>query len=224
MHWVDRGPEPIGLRQIRADHTPRWVQYYTKGVGDRPTDSHWRRFHDDLNVVFGGLCAYCEETTKGEIDHFRPKSQFPDLVYSWFNWLFACHECNNAKTGVWPPLGYVDPCAFSRVDRAEHHFVFNTQTGFISPKQSLSPHRSEKARRTIAQLRLNDPHHLKNRVEWLEMFSATMPDNPNDLTPRTTEILVRFASRGRQLSSLVRTWLSEHGYPMEDVDREGPNK
>ena len=220
MHWVDRGPEPEGLGHIQARYTPRWVQYYTNGVGDKPTDSHWRRFHDDLNVVFGGLCAYCEETTKGEIDHFRPKSQFPHLVYSWSNWLFACHECNNAKISYWPADGYVDPCAISSLDRPERHFVFDTRTGFILPNQSLSPRLRNKAHNTIAQLRLNDAHHLKKRVGWLELFSAAIRNDPNGLTEEKRQILVRFASRSMELSSLVRTWLSEHGYPIEDIDRE----
>ena len=220
MHWVDRGPEPDGLGEIRTDHTPRWIQYYTEGIGSRPTDSHWRRFHDDLKCVFGGLCAYCEEITKGEVDHFRPKSQFPDLVYSWSNWLFSCHECNHAKSSAWPAGGYVDPCAMSGPDRAECHFHFDTQTGLILPSSSLSPSRLQKARRTIADLGLNEWHHLKKRVQLLELLSAIMPGDPNGLTACTREILVHFASRRMELSSLVRTWLSEHGYPIEDLDGE----
>lgn len=214
MHWVDRGPEPDGLSEIRARHTPRWVQYYRQGVGSRPADSHWRRFYDDLKRVFGGLCAYCEEITKGEVDHFRPKSQFPDLVYCWSNWLFACHECNHAKSSSWPAGGYVDPCAMSTPDRPECHFAFDTRTGAIRANRSLNARRRQKAQRTIDDLGLNDFHHLKNRVEWLRMFSAAIPDDSNGLTTEARAIVAHFASRDRQFSSLVRTWLSERGYPL----------
>ena len=220
MHWVERGPEPEGLEEIRARNTPRWVQYYTNGIGSRPTDSQWRQFHSDLEHSFRGLCAYCEETTKGEVDHFRPKSQFPSLVYSWSNWLFACHECNHRKSGNWPVGGYVDPCAISSSDRPELYFVFDTLTGFILPNRSLSPHRRQKAQTTIDDLRLNDLHHLKNRVEWIELFSAAIPADPDGLSDRTREILVHFASRETQLSSLILTWLSDHGYSMEIPESE----
>ena len=212
MHWVNRGSEPEGLGEVRSRHTGRWVDYYINGVGSRPSDSYWRRFHDDLKRVFAGLCAYCEETTKGEVDHFRPKSRFPDLVYSWTNWVFACSGCNDAKINSWPNGGYVNPCATSLPDRPERHFAFDTQTGFILPNSSLSPDRREKAQRTIDDLGLNDWHHLTNRVEWLELFSAAMPANPKDLTASTKRRLVRFTSRERQLSSVVRAWLSERDF------------
>ena len=29
------------------------------------------------------MCGYCEEETAGEIDHFRPVSKCPSLVYEW---------------------------------------------------------------------------------------------------------------------------------------------
>ena len=222
MHWVDRGPEPEGLGEVRSRYMPGWVQYYSEGIGSKPTDSYWRCFNIDLVRAFAGLCAYCEETTKGELDHFRPKSRFPDLVYSWSNWVFACHECNNAKTNAWPTDGYVDPCAKCLTDRPERHFVFDTQTGFILPNRSLSPRRRQKAQRTIDDLGLSDWQHLKNRVEWLELFSAAMPAHPNNLTADTKRRLVRFASRERQLSSVVRAWLSEQRFPTERTLEEEP--
>lgn len=217
MHWVDRGPEPEGLAQIRHRYTSRWIQYYAHGVGSKPTASHWRRFISYLKCAFNGLCAFCEETTRGEVDHFRPKSQFPDLVYCWTNWLFSCHECNHAKGSSWPTGGYVDPCAISIADRPERHFAFDTINGFIRPDRSLSPLIRAKAQRMINDLGLNDSYHLKKRVEWLLMFSASMPDDPNSLDTSERVTLVHFASRKTQLSSLVRTWLSEHGYPLEEL-------
>ena len=220
MHWVDRGPEPEGLVEIQVSHTPRWVRYYVEGVGNRPTDSYWRCFHDDLERVFASLCAYCEEIAKGEVEHFRPKSKFPDLVYSWSNWLFACHECNQAKSNTWPSTGYVNPCATSLPDRPERHFVFDTQTGLILPNRSLNPCRRKKAHRTINDLGLNDAHHLKRRVEWLKLFSSVMPDDPKGLTAQHVADLTHYASREVHLSSLVRAWLSENGYPMEYFNGE----
>ena len=98
--------------------------------------------------------------------------------------------------------------------------MFETQTGLILPNRSLSPCRRQKAWRTINDLGLNDAHHLKMRVAWLELFSAAMPEDPKGLTAQELANLSHFASREVQLSSLVRAWLSEYGYPMEDLNGE----
>ena len=106
MHWVDRGPEPTGLGAIRGRYTPRWIGYYRNGVGNRPTDSRWRDFRKYLGQRFHLQCGYCESICEGQVDHFQPKSRFPELVYEWSNWIFACSACNQAKgwTMTTPPL------------------------------------------------------------------------------------------------------------------------
>ena len=182
MHWVDRGPEPGSLEPIRSAYTLKWVQYYRDGVGTKPTDSRWRKFHADLRQVFHGFCAYCEELGKGEVDHFRPKSKFPDLVYHWSNWLFTCHDCNNAKGEKWPIGGYIDPCAKSVSDHPEYYFTFDTLTGEILPMKGLSSTRRQKAQEMIEDLQLNRGHHLRERQGQLKMLSALEIHFPSTIT------------------------------------------
>ena len=208
------------MGQIRSVYTPRWIQYYTARVGSKPTDSYWLKFRNDLESIFQGVCAYCEEYDKGEVDHFKPKSTFPDLVYSWTNWLFVCHGCNHSKSDSWPPGGYVDPCAISEPDRPEHYFAFDTLNGFIIPNTNLTPPSRQKAEETIKGMGLNNLHHRRVRTKCLKLFAAAMPANPEDLTGHTRELFAHFGSREVQLSSLIRAWLSEHGYPMEDLESE----
>ena len=112
------------------------MEHYTHKIGSPPRDSHWLKFQEDLNLVFQGLCAYCEETCKGEVEHFRPKSRFPLLVYDWSNWLLACHDCNHAKHFKWPDGGYIDPCANSLKARPERYFTFDTLTGELLPEMT----------------------------------------------------------------------------------------
>jgi len=33
----------------------------------------------------------------GQVDHFKPKNQFPDLVYVWSNYVWSCKDCNKLK-------------------------------------------------------------------------------------------------------------------------------
>ena len=221
MHWVDRGPEPNGLKKIRLQYTPSWVRHYRNGLGVSPGDTYWRRFLGDLKNAFHGLCAYCEDTTKGEVDHFRPKSRDPELVYCWSNWVFSCHDCNHSKGKRWPAWGYVDPCARSKAACPENYFTFDTQTGEILVKKQLTSRRRDKAQRTIEHLGLNDFHQLKKRCEWLRLVSAAFLDLPAGLTTDAKAEITHFTSRSTCFSSITRALLSEEGYTISNKSGSG---
>ncbi len=42
-------------------------------------------------------CAYCEDSLADEIEHVKPKNVFPELVFRWPNYVFACGPCNGPK-------------------------------------------------------------------------------------------------------------------------------
>jgi uncharacterized protein (TIGR02646 family) len=214
MHWVDRGPEPVGLAVVRSRYTPGWVERYRNGIGPKPSDTHWRDFHGDLSKVFFSLCAYCEELCRGVVDHFRPTSKFPELVYRWSNWVFACQDgCNLLKSDKWPRGGYIDPCTRSRQGRPENFFGFDTLTGEIIPKAGLSPARRKKAIQMTDDLGLNEFHHLTKRREWLWLVSETLNNHSDEQNADLRNVLSRLVARSTQLSSITRAWLVEQGYP-----------
>ncbi|MCH8875192.1 MAG: HNH endonuclease [Chloroflexi bacterium] len=212
MHWVDRGPEPGGLPAVRSRYTPRWVQHYRDGMGTRPTDSQWRRFHGDVGQVFSWLCAYCEQFARGEVDHFRPKNRFPERVYEWSNWVFACHDCNSAKLDKWPPRGYVDPCAKSRNARPEKMFTYDTLTAEVIPNPGMSSARRRKARQTIDDIGINDDHHLKKRIYHLFLISEVVSQIRNPLTIYDRRVIDAISAWDAEFSSITRTLLVERGY------------
>ena len=216
MHWVDRGPEPGRLKAIRNSNTPRWIDYWKNGIGDEPKDSRWREFREDLAERFFRNCGYCERNTRGEVDHFRPKRRFPELVYDWDNWIFSCHECNHAKGNKWPSSCYVDPCAVPESHRPENCFTFNTRNGAITPLRDLDTDQFDKAQRMIDDLKLNDLHHMVARLIRLRMLEAGIPQNPHEATGRSEALRRRLASRDSDLSSLVRVWLQEQGYSINE--------
>ena len=147
---------------VRSQYTQPWVDHYRHGVGGRPTP-RWGQFRGDLRTVFSELCGYCEEETAGQVDHFRPVSKYPSLVYEWSNWVFACPDCNNEKSNKWPPDGYIDPCASDESERPEQFFTFHTGTGELRPRPGLSDVQDQRARRMIGDIGLNASHHLKRR-------------------------------------------------------------
>ena len=204
------------MKAIRDRYTSRWIDFYENEVGNKPTDSRWRDFREELGQLFLLQCGYCESFCRGEVDHFRPKVRFPQLVYEWPNWVFACSACNRAKGEKWPDDGYVDPCAVSESQRPESYFMFNTRNGAITPFRDLDTDRFDKAQRMIDDLKLNDLHHLVARIVRLRMLAAGIPDDPVEATERSEALRRGFASRGSDLSSLARVWLAERGYSMDE--------
>jgi uncharacterized protein (TIGR02646 family) len=76
-------------------------------------------------------CMYCEDSEGTDIEHFRPKADYPTDAFSWPNYLLACSSCNsNYKRDQFPvdakgePL-LIDPTAESPFD----HLALVPSTG-----------------------------------------------------------------------------------------------
>ena len=58
----------------------------------------WKAAKDQLKTETGGKCAYCEAPTTlvayGDVEHYRPKSVYWWLAYSYENYLMSCTLCN----------------------------------------------------------------------------------------------------------------------------------
>jgi uncharacterized protein (TIGR02646 family) len=61
-------------------------------------DSKWSETKKQLQAETGGKCAYCEATTTesmhGDVEHYRPKSEYWWLAYVYDNYLASCQLCN----------------------------------------------------------------------------------------------------------------------------------
>lgn len=207
MHRVDRGQEPEGLKAVRTRYTAGWVDYYKRGQNNKPNDAYWRKFHQDLCNAFSNLCGYCEECCRGEVDHFRPKTKFPELVYKWSNWVFACHDCNHTKGTKWPSRGYVDPCTRSKPASPENYFDFDLTSGEIITRDGLSEWRLKKAQTTIWDIGLNDFHHLKKRRQWISVINEVcnaLPEASDEIAAELRKHLLNLCSCQSQLNSITR--------------------
>ncbi|ENQ8613764.1 TIGR02646 family protein [Vibrio fluvialis] len=64
---------------------------------------HYRHkdIQDPLFKSSENKCAFCECTpTEGghiEVEHFKPKSLYPNATFEWKNFLPSCKKCNNSK-------------------------------------------------------------------------------------------------------------------------------
>lgn len=62
-------------------------------------------------------CAYCEDSLADEVEHIRPKNFFPEHVFEWKNYLFACGPCNGPKGSRYAVLNHDAVIEFVRVPR-----------------------------------------------------------------------------------------------------------
>ncbi len=60
-------------------------------------------------MAASGRCCYCETDRASDVEHIYPKSKFPQLTYTWTNYLLACSRCNtdlkSDKFAVFSPKG-----------------------------------------------------------------------------------------------------------------------
>lgn len=101
-------------------------------------------------------CMYCEDSAGTDIEHFYPKSKYPERAFRWDNYLWACSHCNsNQKRTQFPLLqgqpALIDPTA---VDPAEHLRFLPTTGEFVA----IGP----RGQKSIAVFGLNDHHALRN--------------------------------------------------------------
>lgn len=74
---------------------------------------------DILNKYYHGKCAYCEQTCKAEIEHYRPKKGVTEdkthdgyywLCYTWSNLVPSCRYCNTegGKGNKFPIINFTE--------------------------------------------------------------------------------------------------------------------
>ncbi len=60
----------------------------------------WKTAKTQLKKESNGKCAYCEANTEvvahGDVEHYRPKSIYWWLAYTYDNYLYACQICNQS--------------------------------------------------------------------------------------------------------------------------------
>src|SRR5579864_1256759 len=66
---------------------------------NRPDNLAFRHVRDILDQICRGSrrCMYCEDSVADEVEHFRPKDFYPEFVFAWENYLYACGPCNGPK-------------------------------------------------------------------------------------------------------------------------------
>lgn len=253
MHEVMRSSEPDYVVAIRCryDH---WEELYdVAGVQSRVCRNRYpdpcctaylnrldgeairQVLRNSLRYDFSGICGYCEQDcadTVAVIEHFRPRSRFPDQWITWVNLVYACQRCDERKGENWPgPPGdprpsfsYVNPSATSGQRPAEDFFEYCVETGGeadlipgqVMPSPDLSAADWWIADRTILDLDLNsdydpvDARLPELRTDQLDFVLEEISDPAEDWD-RTAEILLQYSRADQPFSSYIAAFARSLG-------------
>jgi len=143
------------------------------GQNPRPTQKQWRdhaywkEVSFDLHATYGGICAYsCHwiafDTGWKTTEHFRPKTDYPQLAYEWSNYRLVAGVLNGKKSNQ----EVLDP-----FDIEDGWFTLKFPSLLVIPSRNLEPAIEQKVTTTIRILGLNDEHTcIKSRARYIENY------------------------------------------------------
>ena len=134
MIRINRGPEPDGFGARAAEWRRRFEAARHRNP-DLTATAFWSSVRNQvrsdaqaLYTAFHGKCAYCEakmaHVSAPHVEHYHPKSKFPNQMFDWENWLLSCGCCNDKKWAHFPDCGG-QPCLLDpTVDDPSMHLEF----------------------------------------------------------------------------------------------------
>lgn len=191
---------------------PSPIFFHENLVNEKTWDRYKRKIIEVLEEQSFNECVYCESkigiSGLATIGHYYPKSQFPDLAYSWDNLLLLCQACSAFKRDSFPvdenssPL-LIDPFA----EDPSFHISFDEETGLYTGL-------SEKGNATISVFNLNRPNLVAKRKEdqLLMMIAERYPQIDTDLNIESV-----FGEFTQNISNI--TLMMDNKYDIKILDR-----
>ncbi len=181
MRKFQRADAPEILREHHERWTTQWMelsqsnpraQFSWYDFGGQSAREH---ILPSLAEQTAEHCSFCDAfpvqgVSKETVEHFRPKSRFPELAYTWSNLYYCCDACQCAKGEKWDEL-LIKPDAddFS----CSRYFEFDFTTGEIKPNAMSGVEDRQRAIKTIELYSLDSPHRRRNRIQEMRKMSRT---------------------------------------------------
>jgi hypothetical protein len=127
----------------------------------------WNRAARELHAAYSGICAYTAMylPEQGSVDHFLPKSDYPDLAYEWSNFRLASGRVNSSKGNQ---IHILDP-----FDIENDWFYIDIPTCLLRPNPDLGKDLRARIKGTINSLRLNqDDNYVQERCNILIEYAC----------------------------------------------------
>jgi uncharacterized protein (TIGR02646 family) len=108
-------------------------------------------------------CMYCVNSEAGDIEHFRPKTPYPEHMFRWENLLLCCGICGRKKGNQFP-MADGQPLLIDPTSENPWEFLdLDRNTGNIVPRiEPISGEEKPKGRETVRVLELDRRQSLAN--------------------------------------------------------------
>jgi uncharacterized protein (TIGR02646 family) len=170
------------------------------GKRNRPSNTTFRKVRQILVEMCSGArrCGYCEDSVADQVEHIAPKDLYPEAVFVWENYLYACGQCNNPKSNQYAVFSH-ETGNLVEVTRINHQRVFPPELGspvlinprfedplqfleldllgtfYFLPAETLNSRDRQRAEYTLDVLRLNDRDYLlAARAEAFDSYRARL--------------------------------------------------
>ena len=152
MIHVDLMPEPPDFdSKVRQPGNAFLEAHPTPTGKELKKRNYWNRCSLQLYRSYHGICAYTGlwfsiGTTDVSVDHYYPKSLYPEKAYEWDNYRLTTQKMNGYKG----EKIVLDPFAIKNGD-----IVLEFPSCLVKPRKSMTPAEKSKAKSTIQILHLN---------------------------------------------------------------------
>jgi uncharacterized protein (TIGR02646 family) len=154
-----------------------WAQEFSLARQDNPAYRFsWRNkdcyqgLRQVLSAMTQGRCSFCDGSVGSEsretVEHFRPKSLFPNLAYTWANLFICCDVCQGKGDRFDELLLKPDEQDYSFT----RYFINNYKSGELEPNPAASEEDQQRAALTIDLYQLNKDRRKVLRLRELKCF------------------------------------------------------
>jgi len=161
MRGFTRSQSPECLTKKGLEWTNRWEPRLQNGQKLVWPQFELKRIDEilarHLRADTQAHCSYCDqiityETADEQLDHFQPKSYYPELAFTWSNLFLSCTECNSEKRAQYSELLLrTDAIAYS----FSKFFRYNPSNGILEVSPEASDEERKQAETTLDILGLN---------------------------------------------------------------------
>jgi 5-methylcytosine-specific restriction endonuclease McrA len=81
----------------------------------------------------GQRCMYCSGSESSDVEHYRPKSAFPEHAMTWKNYLWICTPCNRVKSNQFPIAADDSAILINPLDENVWRYFYIDEFGNLSP-------------------------------------------------------------------------------------------
>jgi len=162
-HWLTEKWQKWGEQATNIIDKGREVPWYT--YQGKPVNQHLTPI---LGEITNNHCSFCDgypmKQMVEHIEHFRPKSKFPELSHQWENLFLICEKCNITKGDEFSEL-------LLKPDDEDYSFIkyFTMNSdGFFEPDITLNENDKKRVEITIKLYGLNDHSRPDERINELQ--------------------------------------------------------